>query len=115
MLLCASMLSQLQLDNRKVRCLLLFPCLRFAGLLTPEYGAINTCLPIAVMQIECIKTLLFIASGHNSYLGTAWLPVLKCISQLDAALNSSAQQQLHLMGSVCPGDGWHDVVSLSMD
>lgn len=63
--------------------------IQFSGLLAPDKG-------LDTKKMECIKTLLHIATNHSNYLGPAWYQLLKLISQLDLAISRGAEDHLEL-------------------
>jgi hypothetical protein len=63
--------------------------MQFSGLLSPDTG-------LDTKKMECIKTLLHIATAHSNHLGAAWYQLLKLISQLDLAISRRAEDHLDL-------------------
>ena len=67
-----------------------------------RFTLLQTTSPIIEIKpknIECIKGLIQIAHSDGNYLGSSWLEILKCISQLELAQligNNTSKKNIHI-------------------
>lgn len=67
-----------------------------------RFTLLQTTSPIIEIKpknIECIKGLIQIAHSDGNYLGSSWLEILKCISQLELAqliVNNTSKKNIHI-------------------
>jgi len=56
-------------------------------------------------NIDCIKTLISVAHTDGNYLGSSWLDILKCISQLELAQMIGTGVKNQFLAGKAPGGG----------